>query len=70
MANSWKPEVFVEGKWSTNSLRFVTEEEAKSSAFALFSRWTMCEDHRATESDDMPRNKIVDGVMSSLDEGT
>jgi hypothetical protein len=32
MNKSWKPEVLVEGKWSTNGLRFGTQTEAFESA--------------------------------------
>jgi hypothetical protein len=49
---SWRPEVFVESRWSANALRFATEAEAKASAFNLLMRWALCEDSRATESDD------------------
>jgi hypothetical protein len=49
---SWKPEVEVDGKWSTNALRFATEEEAAMSARDLFNRWMLTTNHRATPSDD------------------
>jgi hypothetical protein len=45
----WKPEVFVEGKWSRNSLVFATQDEAERNARDLFMRWTMCSDSRAVE---------------------
>ena len=49
---SYKPEVFVQGEWSTNSLRFATEEEAAAYASDLYMRWTLTEKHRAVPSDD------------------
>jgi hypothetical protein len=44
--------VYVGGGWAGNGLRFATEEEARASACDLFSRWTLCEDYRADQSDD------------------
>jgi len=49
---SWKPEVEVDGKWSTNGLRFETEKEATESARELYQRWLLCTNFRATESND------------------
>ena len=51
---SWKPEVIADssGKWSTNALRFATEEEASAYALDLALRWTLVRDVRATECDD------------------
>ena len=49
---SYKPEVFVEGKWSSNSLRFATEAEADASVRELMSRWWVPSDGRATECSD------------------
>jgi len=49
---SWKPEVLVDGKWSTNSLRFATAEEAFGSMMQLRMRWWVPTDGRATESED------------------
>jgi hypothetical protein len=51
--NSWKPEVLVDGKWSTNSLRFATEAEAKASVVELMSRWYVPVDGRAAVSEDV-----------------
>jgi hypothetical protein len=45
----WKPEVFVEGGWSRNSLVFRTEAEALASANELAWRWVNVEDTRAVE---------------------
>ena len=47
---SWAPEVFVEGKWSRNQLRFATEQEARDNAQNLMMRWTLVEEYRATEA--------------------
>ena len=52
MNTSYKPEVLVDGKWSTNSLRFATAEEAVASARELMSRWYVPEDGRAGECTD------------------
>lgn len=49
---SYRPMVYVGGGWAGNGLRFATEEEARASACDLYSRWTLCEDYRADESDD------------------
>lgn len=49
---SWKPEVLVEGQWSTNGLRFATQEEAFGSAMLTRMRWWMVDDVRASESVD------------------
>ena len=45
----WKPEVFVEGKWSRNGLVFATEAEALASARELMDRWMNVRDARAIE---------------------
>lgn len=47
----WKPEVYVERKWTQNQLVFATEKEAARYAYDLFQRWTLCEDSRAVEVD-------------------
>lgn len=52
MNKSWKPEVKVNGKWSSNSLRFGTEKEAKASVDELLSRWYVPDEGRAVESED------------------
>lgn len=58
---SWRPEVFVEGKWSCNALRFPTQAEAEGSAHALLCRWFVPTDSRAAPSDDPPTYRHVDG---------
>lgn len=45
----WKPEVYVEDKWSRNSLVFATEEEAIASAKELMDRWMNVTAARAVE---------------------
>lgn len=49
---SYKIEVLVEGKWSTNGLRFATEAEAAAAADELLSRWWVPDAGRAAESTD------------------
>ena len=55
---SWKPEVLVNGKWSRNGLVFATKEEAERSAHDLMNRWTLVEDCRAVEVDEIVNYKI------------
>ena len=49
---SFKPEVLVDGQWSTNGLRFATAEEACGSVMQLRMRWWAVEDARTAESSD------------------
>ncbi len=49
---SWAPEVWVEGKWTRNQLRFSSEVEARSYAYNLYNRWTLPTDYRATPADE------------------
>lgn len=65
---SWKPEVFVEGRWSQNQLVFATEAEAKLSAADLHMRWTTTEDSRAVEVDLPVTARIVNGELELLNE--
>lgn len=46
---AWKPEVFVQGEWSRNTLVFATEKEATDYARDLHWRWTLCRDYRAVQ---------------------
>ena len=64
---SWKPEVFVQNKWSQNAVVFATKEEAEQSARELMSRWMMVENCRAVESTDKVNYQIIDGQMKSVD---
>lgn len=60
----WKPEVFVDGKWSQNALVFATGEEAERYAHDLFMRWTLCSDSRAVEVPDAEVNyTFLDGAL-------
>jgi len=52
MNKSFKIEVLVDGKWSTNALRFATQKEAEASVNELMSRWYVPMDGRAAESED------------------
>ena len=49
---SWKPEVLVDGTWTSNSLRFATEAEADASVRELLNRWFVPKDGRAVRSTD------------------
>lgn len=57
---SWKPEVFVSGKWYANALVFATKEEAENNARDLLMRWLVPTDSRAVESAD-PVNYTYSG---------
>ncbi len=61
---SWKPQVKVNGTWSSNALVFDTEEEAKQSAQALFGRWLLCTDHRAIVSDEPVNYSYRNGKLT------
>ena len=58
---SWAPEVFLEGKWSGNGLRFATKEEAEKWGADLLMRWFVPTDSRAVESDDPVNYRLVEG---------
>lgn len=60
---SFKPEVFVDGGWNSNALRFATKEEAEEFAKDLFHRWTLTRDYRAAESEDPVNYKYADGKL-------
>lgn len=49
---SWRPEVFVDGEWCGNGLRFATKAEALASAQELLTRWLLPTDARAAASAD------------------
>ena len=63
---SWKPEVYVDGAWNANALRFETEEEARTYAADLYRRWTLTSDFRAVESDEPATHAITDGSLVRL----
>jgi len=62
MPRSFKAEVFVQGNWSANGLRFGTEDEAKAYADDLYRRWTLCEGFRAAPCGDAPTHEWIDGA--------
>jgi hypothetical protein len=63
---SWKPEVFAEGEWTGNGLRFATKEESDKWGFDLLMRWFVPTDSRSVESTDPVNYKIVDGKLEAL----
>lgn len=63
---SWKPEVHVEGKWSSNALVFATEDEAREYAIDLFTRWSSTAGYRAVMSEDPVNYSYVDGALRNL----
>ena len=65
---SWKAEVKADGKWSSNSLRFATKEEAEASGRELLSRWFVPTDSRAAESDDPVNYKFENGRNVRLED--
>jgi hypothetical protein len=65
---SWKPQVYVDGQWSSNQLVFATHEEAARYAHDLFLRWTLTTDHRAIESDETPNYRFENGQLHALEE--
>jgi len=65
MNKSWKPEVLVEGKWSTNGLRFGTQTEAFESAMQTRMRW-LVDDVRATESEDPINYQLTEGKLVAV----
>jgi len=48
---AYRPMVFVQGQWAGNACVFATREEAEAAARDIYSRWTLCEGHRADECD-------------------
>lgn len=63
---SWKPEVFVEGKWSRNGLVFGTEKEAADNARDLMMRWFVVSDSRAVEVNEPINYRYVDGKLEEV----
>ena len=57
----WKVEVLTSGSWSSNALRFATQDEAVASGRALLARWLVPEASRATESTDPVNYRFEDG---------
>lgn len=65
---NYKPFVFVQGEWATNSLVFATEEEALASSRELMGRWMLVTDSSARPSDE-PVNYEFDlkrGIQTPL----
>lgn len=58
MNTSYKPEVLINGQWSSNSLRFATDKEALASARELMSRWFVPVDGRAGTSNDVVNHRF------------
>jgi hypothetical protein len=58
---SFAPEVFLEGKWSGNGVRFETEEEAFLWGSDLLTRWFVPTDHRAVPSEDPVNYRRLEG---------
>lgn len=68
---NWKPSVFVQGKFHTNSLVFATKEEALASARELMGRWMLVTDFGFKETND-PVNYEFDlqrGIQTPLPTG-
>lgn len=67
-AVSWAPEVYLEGKWSGNAVRFATVEEAELWGKDLLMRWFVPTDSRAVPSDD-PVNyqRLKDGSIKVVE---
>jgi len=51
---SWRTQVYADGDWVGNALRFATEGEAHAYGRDLFLRWTMAKDVREVEVDEPP----------------
>jgi hypothetical protein len=68
MPTSWAPEVFVEGQWSRNGLRFATKAEADANALALMMRWTAVDDSRAAEADEPVNYCWHDGKLIAIEQ--
>ncbi len=63
---SFKPMQLVQGEWSSNALRFATEEEALANAKDLFNRWTLSSDFRVEESPDPVNYRWVEGALKVI----
>ena len=67
---SWKMEVKVDGRWSSNACRYATKQEAKDAGRELLSRWFAPSASRAVETPDEPVNyQFVGGKPEPLSEG-
>lgn len=63
---SWKMEVLVQGKWSSNACVYETQDEAKAAGAELLSRWMVPEDYRAVESSEPVNYKFENGKPQSI----
>jgi hypothetical protein len=57
---SYAPEVFTDGQWAGNGLRFATREEAERWGRDLLMRWFVPTDSRAVESADPVNYRLLD----------
>ena len=58
---------FVAGQFCGNALRFPTEAEALANARNLMGRWMLVTAYRASESDDEPNYRWVDGALVEIE---
>jgi hypothetical protein len=67
---SWKVEVQADNtrSWSSNQLRFATEEEAQQYGRDLFTRWTAVREWRTARSDDPVSHRMHLGVAINIEE--
>jgi hypothetical protein len=58
---SFKAEVIADasGQWTSNALRFATEQEAKIYVDDLFMRWTAVRESRVVECGDLVNTQLV-----------
>ena len=65
---SWKPEVIADrsGKWTGNTFRFATQEEADEYVEDLMWRWTAVTGWRSIESTDPVNYRWADGKAVAL----
>jgi hypothetical protein len=56
---SYKTEVFTDGGWYSNALRFATAQEAKMAGRELLSRWMVPTDYRSAPSEDPPNYRMT-----------
>jgi hypothetical protein len=56
---SYKTEVYVDGEWASNALRFATPQEAEMAGRELLSRWMVPTDYRSAPSEDPPNSRMT-----------
>lgn len=65
---SWKPEVITtDSRWTSNGLRFATEQEALNNARDLAAGWTLVRAFRSAESDDPVNYTYHDGQLRAVE---